>query len=67
MKGDRILFHGDPGEVEFIADETGPETDWFAKELGVGCMVTAKGQGSTYISPDNFDWEDVEFVSRAIS
>ena len=67
MKGDRILFHGDPGEVEFIADGTDPETDWFVKELGVGCMVTAKGQGSTYISPDNFDWEDVEFVSRAIS
>lgn len=67
MKGDRILYHGEPGEVEFIADGTDPETDWFVKELGVGVMVTDKGSGTTYISPPSRDWEDVEFVSRAIT
>ena len=67
MKGDRILYHGEPGEVEFIADGTDPETDWFVKELGVGVMVTDKESGSTYISPPCPDWEDVEFVSRAIT
>ena len=67
MKGDRILYHGEPGEVEFIADGTDAETDWFVKELRVGVMVTDKGSGTTYISLPSRDWEDVEFVSRAIT
>lgn len=62
MKGDRILYHGQPDEVEFIADGTDPETDWFVKECGVGIMIKAC---STYTHPGSYDWEDIEFVSRA--
>jgi hypothetical protein len=29
-KGDRILFHGEPGEIELVASELGSsETDWW--------------------------------------
>lgn len=67
MRGDRVLYHGEPGEIEFVADGTDAETDWFVTTMGIGCMVTAKSCGSTYIRPASFDWEDVEFVSRARS
>jgi hypothetical protein len=62
MKGDRILYHGEPDEVEFIADGTDPETDCFVKELGTGIMIKTC---STYTGPGSYDWEDIEFVSRA--
>ena len=64
LKGDRILYHCDPDEVDFIADGTDPETDWFVQEFGVGIMI--KGC-ATYTRPGGYDWEDIEFVSRANS
>ncbi len=40
-KGDRVLFHGEPGEIEFVADPliADPETEWYVKEFGGGAMV----------------------------
>jgi hypothetical protein len=40
-KGDRVIFHGEPGEIEFVADPASPdsETDWYIKEYGGGIMV----------------------------
>jgi hypothetical protein len=40
-KGDRVLFHGDPAEIELVADPlvSNPETDWYVKEYGGGVMV----------------------------
>ena len=67
MKGDRIRYHGEPGEVEFIADGTDPETGWYAQQFGVGCMITATRFGSVFTHPRTADWEDLEFVSRAMS
>ena len=38
-KGDRVLVHGEAGEVEFIADPAGSPDDWFVKDQGGGIMV----------------------------
>jgi hypothetical protein len=65
MKGDRILYHGEPGEVEFIADAADPDTDWFVEQFGGGCMITAKGFGRVFLD-STADQEDLELVSRAI-
>src|SRR5262245_51561539 len=46
MKGDRTRYHGEPSEVEFIADGTDPETDWFVQRLGVGCTITVSKNSS---------------------
>lgn len=64
LKGDRILFHGEPGEVEFVADAADPHTAWYVAELGGGCMITAKGFGSVFLR-STADNEELEFVSRA--
>lgn len=66
LKGDRIRYHGEPGEVEFIAEEGDPEGDWYMQEFGAGCMITAAGFGSVFVSSTS-DNEHLEFVARADS
>jgi len=39
-KGDRVLYDGEPGEIELLGSEPGdPETDWFIQEYGGGVMA----------------------------
>ena len=66
-KGDRVLFHREPCEVEFVAvDAKDPETGWFVEEDGGGVMLVGKIAGHTFIPADQLaDTEDLEFVSRA--
>lgn len=64
-KGDRVLFHGEPGEVEFIVDAfiSDPTMDWYMKEYGPGVMVAEPKAGRTFVS-DTEAAEDLQFVSR---
>jgi len=65
-KGDRVLFHGEPGEIEFVADPlvNDPETKWYVQEEGAGVMVVEpKVFGRAFISHTKQD-EDLVFVSR---
>ena len=64
-KGDRVLFHGEPGEFEFVADELmgEPDMDWYV-QLGRGVMVLEpKSFGRAFIRETQFA-EDLVFVSR---
>jgi hypothetical protein len=38
VKGDRVLLHGELGEIERVADPLvdDPETKWYVKEYGGG-------------------------------
>jgi hypothetical protein len=66
--GDRVLFHGEGAEVEFVACDPGdPTTDWFLQEFGGGVMIAdPKVSGRTFIPAGRLDeYEDLEFVSRA--
>src|SRR5580693_1342497 len=65
-KGDHVLFHGNPAEVELVAcDPDEPEAAWYMKEFGGGVMILdPKVSGRTFISTDQIDgYEDLEFVS----
>ena len=65
-KGDKILFHGEPGEIEFVVDKIvgNPEVDWHMREQGPGVMVLEpKRFGRAYIR-DTESTEDLQFVSR---
>ena len=65
-EGDRVLFHGEPAEVEFVATAVGtdPALDWYVEEFGGGVMIVEpKTFGRAFISePDKA--EDLVFVSR---
>ncbi len=68
-KGDRVYFHEDPGEIEFVADPASrePETEWYINECGGGVMIVEpkpKAFGRVFIS-DTENAEDLIFVSRA--
>ena len=65
-KGDRVLLHGEPGEVEFVAEElTGdPAMDWYVKEFGGGVMVREpKYFGSCFLPQPEEAWQ-LLFISR---
>jgi hypothetical protein len=66
--GDRILYHGQPGEVEFVvATKSGdPALDWYLDQYpGGGFMITAVEFGSVFLTADNID-DDLQFVSRGV-
>jgi hypothetical protein len=65
-KGDRVLFHGEPGEIEFVADRltSDPELDWHVSELAGGVMIIEpKIFGRAFLS-ETHEEEDLVFVSR---
>ncbi|HEV2447488.1 MAG TPA: hypothetical protein VGS58_16270 [Candidatus Sulfopaludibacter sp.] len=60
-QGDRVLYHGEPGQVEFVAQAGDPQTSWYVGQFGGGCMILTPSFGRVFVSePD----EDLEFVSR---
>ena len=66
-KSDAVFFHGEPGEIEFVADPLvkDPEKDWYVEEYGGGVMILEpKKFGKAFLSqPENS--EDLVFVSRS--
>ena len=66
--GDRVRFHGEPGEIELVADPTiaDPETDWYVQEYGGGVMVLELQRrhfGRVFL-PEPQTTDDLEFVAR---
>ncbi len=59
--GDRILYHGEPAQVEFVARGGDPETNWYVDRFGGGCMILAPSFGRVFVSEAD---EDLEFVAR---
>jgi hypothetical protein len=66
MKGDRVSYLGEPGEIEFVVDGLigDPGTDWYVHEYGGGVMVREpKVFRSTFLS-EKEDLDDLIFVTR---
>jgi hypothetical protein len=59
--GDRVLYHGEPGQVEFVAKPGDPKTTWYFEQFRGGCMILARSFGRVFVSTTD---EDLEFVSR---
>ncbi len=68
-KGDRVLIHGEPAQIELVAAKLGdPETDWYVTEYGGGVMVLGGVAGRIFIPAKQLsEFEDLEFVSRGDS
>jgi len=58
---DRILYHGEPAQVEFVAQAGDPETHWYVEQFEGGCMILAPSFGRVFVSKAD---EDLEFVGR---
>jgi hypothetical protein len=65
-KADRVTFHGEPGEIESIADPLTPsvDTEWYIQQLGGGVMVLEpKHFGRAFVSKPE-EAEDLVLMSR---
>jgi hypothetical protein len=66
--GDRVLFHGNPAEIQLVAtDSADPNQAWYVQECAGGVMILDPAvSGRTFIAANQIsDYEDLEFVSRA--
>ena len=65
-KGDHVMFHGEPGEIELVADPSipDPETDWFVREYGGGVMILEPRYFGRAFCADPSTHCDLEFVAR---
>ena len=60
-----MRLHGEPGEVEFVADPLEDPNDWYVKEYGGGAMIAEpKVFGRLFIHVPVGEYKDLEFVSR---
>ncbi len=66
QKGDRITYHGELGNVDFLADPLSPtpETDWYVEEFGGGVMIIVPDHMGSVFIHDPATEEDLEFVGR---
>ena len=67
-QGDRVLFHGNPAEIEFVASDANDlQAASYIEQFGGGVMVLdPRVSGRTFISANDLpEYEDLEFVSRA--
>jgi hypothetical protein len=63
--GDRVRLHGEPGEVEFVADPEDDPDSWHVKEHGGGVMIVEpKVFGRLFIHAPVSQYDDLVFVSR---
>ena len=61
--GDKILYHGERGKVEFVAVPGDPKTDWYIEQYGNGCMILVPSFGRVFLATPDED-EDLEFLER---
>ena len=66
LAGDRVLYFGESGEIEFVADRGGDRGNWYVEEFGGGVMVVEpKAFGHVFLADPQTD-EHLELVSRRI-
>jgi len=64
--GDRVVYRGEPGEVEFVVFKEGDhaQASWYLEQFpGGGVMVTSAPFGSVFVGAGDVK-EDVVFVER---
>lgn len=63
--GDKVLFHGESGAVELVADPLSDPHNWYVTQYGGGVMILeSKVFGRVFLSePDKEN--HLEFVARA--
>jgi|HubBroStandDraft_6_1064221.scaffolds.fasta_scaffold1712137_1 hypothetical protein len=66
LEGDKVLFHGGSGEIDFVVDRiTGhPAMDWYVNEFGPSAMVPEPMFFGRALLNQTEDSEDLQIVSR---
>ena len=66
-KGDRVTYYGEPGEIEFVAENVvgDDEIDWYVREHGGGVMIVEPKIFGRVLVHDTESDEDLIFIARA--
>ena len=60
---DHILYHGESGQVEFVAIIGDADANrWYAEQFGNGCMVLTPSFGRVFVTEDD---EALQFLCRS--
>ena len=59
-----MRLHGEPAEIEFVADPAVDPANWFVETYGGGVMIVESKVAGHLFVPDPQEYEDLEFVSR---
>jgi hypothetical protein len=64
-EGDKIVFQGEPGQVEFVASASSgtPEQKRYAEQHPKGILITTAKGSSIFLTNDH-DVKDLVFISR---
>ncbi|MGA9978903.1 MAG: hypothetical protein WBQ08_09740 [Candidatus Sulfotelmatobacter sp.] len=64
--GDRVTYHGEPGEIEFVADQIVGDAalDWFVTEHGGGAMIIEPKFFGSVFAHNTEDDEDLVLIAR---
>jgi hypothetical protein len=63
--GDRVLLHGEPGEVEVVADPHADPNDWYVETYGGGVLILEpKVFGRLFVGDPVTDYDGLSFVAR---
>ena len=61
--GDRVVYHGEAGKIEFVAIPGDSENTWYIEQFGGGCMILVPSFGRVFENKPE-EAEDLEFISR---
>jgi hypothetical protein len=64
LKGGRVRYAGKTGAVEFVAQDDDPDTSWYVKQFGGGCMIAVEPFGRIFLE-STADDEHLELLGRA--
>jgi hypothetical protein len=65
-KGDRITYHGEPGEIDFVADKIVGDSavNWYVTECGGGVMIIEPRHLGCVFVHDTEEDEDLILIAR---
>jgi hypothetical protein len=63
-EGDRVILHGEPAQVETVADPSISPDDYLVKEHGGGIMIVEPKNFGRLFLTEPHAYEDLDFVSR---
>lgn len=64
QEGDWIIYQGEKGEIEFLADPSVVPHDWYVTEFGGGVMVSEPRVFGRVFIPDPANAEELRLLAR---
>ena len=65
-RGDRIIYNGEKGEIEFLADPSVDPHNWYVREFGGGVMISEPRVFGRVFIPDPANAADLRLLEPRV-